>query len=98
MDDLKLYVSNDNEIGRLVKVVKIVSGDIGMHFGFDKCAVLIMKRGKQFHCEGNDLGNGVMIEEADEEGYKYLRILERDDIRQEKMKEKAQTSQGSAKI
>ena len=39
-----------------------------------------------------------MIEEADEEGYKYLRILERDDIRQEKMKEKVQTSQGSAKI
>ena len=98
MDDLKLYGSNDNEIGRLVKVVKIVSGDIGMHFGFDKCAVLIMKRGKQVHCEGIDLGNGVVIEEADEKRYKYLRILERDDIRQEKMKEKVQTSQGSAKI
>ena len=31
-----------------------------------------------------------MIEEADEEGYKYLGILERDDICQEKMKEKVQ--------
>ena len=31
-----------------------------------------------------------MIEEADEEGYKYLGILERDDICQEKMKETAQ--------
>ena len=47
-----------------------------------------MKRGKQVHCEGIDLGDGVMIEEADEEGYKYLGILERDDICQEKMKEK----------
>ena len=46
MDDLKLYGSNDNEIDCLVKVVKIVSGDIGMQFGFDKCAALKMKRGK----------------------------------------------------
>ena len=29
-----------------------MSGDIGMQFGFDKCAVLKMKRGKQIHCEG----------------------------------------------
>ena len=62
MDDLKLYVSNDNKIDSLVKVVKIVSGDIGMQFGFDKCAVLKMKRGKQIHCEGIDLGDGAVIE------------------------------------
>ena len=43
MDDVKLYGSNDNEIGSLVKVVKIVSGGIGMQFGFDICAVLKMK-------------------------------------------------------
>ena len=48
MDDLKLYVSYDNEIGSLVKVVKIVSGDIGMQFGFDKCAVLKMERESKF--------------------------------------------------
>ena len=63
MDDLKLYGSNDNEIDSLVKVVKIVSGDTGMKFGFHKCAVLKMKRGKQVHCEGIDLGDGVVIEE-----------------------------------
>ena len=90
MDDLKLYGSNDNEIDCLVKVVKIVSGDTGMQFGFDKFAVLKMKRGKQVHCEGIDLGDVVVIEEADEEGYKYLGILERDDICQEKMKRKVQ--------
>ena len=39
MNNLKLYGSNDNEIESLVKVVKIMSGDIGMQFGFDKCAV-----------------------------------------------------------
>ena len=90
MDDLKLYGSNDNEIDCLVKVVKIVSEDTGMQFGFDKFAVLKMKRGKQVHCEGIDLGDVAVIEEADEEGYKYLGILERDDICQEKMKGKVQ--------
>ena len=89
MDDLKLYGSND-EIGSLVKVVKIVSGDIGMQFGFDNCVVLKMKRGKQVHCQDIDLGDHVVIEEADEEGYKYLGSLERDDICQEKIKEKVQ--------
>ena len=52
MDDLKLYSSNDNGIDNLVKVVKIESGDIRIQFGFDKCAVLKMKRGKQDHCDG----------------------------------------------
>ena len=49
-----------------------------------------MKRGKKIHCEGIDLGDGVVIEEAHEEGYKYLGILERDDIYQEKIQEKTQ--------
>ena len=43
MDDLKLCGSNDNEIDRLVKVIKIVRGDNGLQFGF---TVLKMKRGK----------------------------------------------------
>ena len=90
IDDLKLYGSNNNEIDSVVKVVKIVSGVIGMQFGFDKCAVLKMKIGKQVHCEDIDLGDGVVIEGADKEGYKYLEILERADICQEKMKEKVQ--------
>ena len=34
MDDLRLYGNNDNEIDSVVKVVKIVSADIGMQFGF----------------------------------------------------------------
>ena len=71
LNDLKLYVSNDNEIDRLVKVVEIVLGDIGMQFEFDKCLLLKIKKGKQVHCEGIDLEDGVVIEEADDKGYKY---------------------------
>ena len=42
------------------------------------------------HYEAIDLGDGVEIGEADEEGCKYLGILKGDDICQEKMKEKVQ--------
>ena len=58
------------------------------------------ERGKQVHCEGINLGDGVVIEETVEEGYKYLEILEegykylgiieRGDICQGKMKENVQ--------
>ena len=61
MDDLKVYGSNDNKIDSLVKVVKIVSGDNGMQFGFGKYPVLKMKRGKQVSGEGIDLGDGVVM-------------------------------------
>ena len=74
----------------LVTLVKIVSGDIAMKFGCDKGAVLKLEREKQVHCEGIDLGDGVVIKEADEEGYKYLGILERHEVFQEKMKKKVQ--------
>ena len=36
-----------------------------MQPGFDKCAVLKMRRGKQVHCEVSDLGDVIMTEEAD---------------------------------
>ena len=90
MDESKLCGSNDNEIDSLVKLVKIVPEDIGMHFGFEKCVVLKMKRGKQIHCECIDLGDGVTIKETDDEKCKCLGMLERDDIYQEKMKKKVQ--------
>ena len=63
MENVKLYGSNDKKINSLVKVVKIVSGDIGIQFGLDKCAVLKMKRGKQVNCEGIDLGDCAVTDE-----------------------------------
>ena len=89
MDDLKFNVNNDNEIDNLVKVVKFVFGDNEMQFEFDKYAVLKMKRRKQVHCEGIDLGDGVGIEQGDEEENKEIpEILEMNHICHEKMKEK----------
>ena len=42
----------------LVQTVRIVSDNIGMKFGLDKCAVLIMKRGKKVESDGIDLPDG----------------------------------------
>ena len=43
MNDLKPY-----EIDNLVKVVRFVSGDISVRFGFDKCAMLDMEGDSNF--------------------------------------------------
>jgi hypothetical protein len=45
MDDLKLYGSSVDELESLIYVVSIFSKDIGMEFGLDKCAVLVLKQG-----------------------------------------------------
>ena len=52
MDDLKLYSSSEKELESLVYTVESYSRDIGMEFGMDKCAVLMMKGGKRIHGEG----------------------------------------------
>ena len=88
MDDLKLYTSNKNQLDSLVKVVKIFSEDIGMEFGLNKCAILELKRGKVVKSEGLNLGEAGFIQEADPEGYKYLGILQLDQILENKMKKK----------
>ena len=88
MDDLKLYGSNQNEIYSLVKTVEIMTKEIGMKFGINKCGVLAMKRGKKVECNGIELENGNEIGQIGKEEYKYLGILEEGGICQEKMKKK----------
>ena len=58
-----------------------------MNIDMDKCTVLKMKRGKQVKYARIDLGESMMIKEANQEVYKYLRILERVDVCQDEMKE-----------
>ncbi|KXJ09461.1 Retrovirus-related Pol polyprotein from type-1 retrotransposable element R2 [Exaiptasia diaphana] len=88
MDDLKLYGRSEEELEKLVDVVHVFSRDIGMEFGLDKCAVLILKQGSKVHCEGILLPDGKEMSEMDESGYKYLGVLEGADIMQKEMKQK----------
>ena len=88
MDDLKLYGRSEQELESLIDVVRVFSRDIGMELGLDKCAVLVLKQGIKVCCEGIVLPDGQMMGEVDENGYKYLGVLEGADIMQKEMKEK----------
>ena len=88
MDDLKLFGKNEGEIESLVNTVRIFSDDIRMEFGLKKCGVILMKRGKLVEFDGTVLPNDKAMQSVDEDGYKYLGILELDDIMHQEMKGK----------
>ena len=85
MDDLKLYGKSQDEIDALLGLVQEYSNDIGMQFGMDKCAVLGIKKGKS---SGVELPSGDMMNEVDDEGYKYLGVLQDAVAKNKEMKEK----------
>ena len=65
MDDLKLYGKDKDELEKLVDVVSVFSRDIGMEFGLEKCAVLLMKARMKEDCDGIELLDGQMIKDVD---------------------------------
>ena len=87
MNDLKLYSGSEKGLGSLVQTVRVFSEDIGMEFGIDKCAMLVMEKGKNGKSVGIELPNGKIIKSLQEgESYKYLRIIEADKFLEEKIK------------
>ena len=81
MDDLKLYSTSERGLDSLVQTVRVFSEDIGMEFGIEKCAMLVMEKGKIVK-----LPDGKVIKSLQEcESYKYLGILEADKFLEEKM-------------
>ena len=91
MGDIKLFAKNEKELETLILTVRIYSRDIGMEFGIEKCAMLVMKSGKRQLTDGMELPNKDEIKTlAENETYEYLGILEADTIKQAEMKEKIQ--------
>ena len=89
MDDIKLFAKNEKELETLIHTVRIYSQDIGMEFGIEKCAMLVMKSGKRHMTDGMELPNHDKIWMlGEEETYKYLGILEADSIKQVEIKDK----------
>ena len=89
MDDIKLYAKNESGLDALVQSVRIVSNDIGMEFGVEKCAMLVIKRGKVVESNGIDLPNNETIKSIHEEnGYKYLGVMEANQVLSGQMKER----------
>ena len=77
------------ELDLLVQSVRIFSTDIRMAFGIEKCAAVKISKGRVVESEGIELPNGDTIKGLEEnDGYKYLGILESDMIKNSEMKEK----------
>ena len=59
-----------------------------MQFGIDKCAMLVMKKGKIVNSDGIQLPNDKVIKSLEGETYKYLGVLEADEVMVNEMKDK----------
>ena len=91
MDDIKLFLKNEKEMETLIHTVRIYSQFIGMEFGMEKCAMLVMKSGKRYITEEMELQNQDKIRTLGANAaYKYLGILEAETINQMEMKDKIQ--------
>ena len=76
MDDLKLYSQSEKGLDSLVQTVRGFSEDAGVEFGKEKCAMLVMEKGKIVKSFGIELPTGKVIKLLQEgESYKYLEIL-----------------------
>ena len=62
------------------------SKDIGMEFWINKCGAVILQRGKIVRCTVVILPGGKLMKTIDDEGFKYLGILESDKIKENEMK------------
>ena len=61
MYDIKLYSKSEKALDSLIQTVRIFSNNIGMQFGFDKCAMLVMKKGKIMKSKDIQLLNDQVI-------------------------------------
>ena len=89
MDDIKLFAKNRGELETLFNEVREYSEDIGMEFGIEKCAIMVMHKGRLSMTEGIELPDNNKIRALTaQDRYKYLGVLECDTIKREEMKEK----------
>ena len=86
MGDLKLYGNDERQIDSLINTVRVFSDGIRMEFGLKKCAVVVMKRGKVVKNDGVDLPDRGRMKSIEEDGYKYLGILEYNEVLHAEMK------------
>ena len=66
MDDLKLYSRSEKGLDSLVQTVRVFSEAIGMEFGIEKCAILVMEKGKIVKSVGIEFPDGKAIKSLQE--------------------------------
>ena len=78
---------SEKGLDSLLQTVRVFSEDIELEFGREKCAMLVMEKGKIVKSAGTEVPDGNVIKSLQEdEYYKYLGILEPDKFLEEKMK------------
>ena len=87
MNDLKLLRRNEDNLENEIKIVKIISKDINMHFGLEQCARICLKRQapKQNIYIGSTFKKGIQEQYLRES---YLGIEESHDMHHKNEKEK----------
>ena len=87
MDYLKLYSRNEKELDSLVQTKRGFIEDIEIDFGIEKCAMVVIDKGKIVKSVGIELPDGKAIKSIQEgESYKHLETLEADRFLGEEMK------------
>ena len=73
---MKLYCRNEKGLVLLVQILGVVSRDIGMEFGIEKCAIFVTEKETIVKSAGIELQDGKVIKSIHEgESYKYLGIF-----------------------
>ena len=73
MDDLKLHSRREKGLDSLVQTIRVCIEDIGIEFGIEKCAMLVMGKGKIVKSVGIELPDGKVIKSLQEgESCKFL--------------------------
>ena len=81
MEDLKLCGKTECKLQSLIHTVWIMSKDIGMEFGMDKCNTVRIKKGKICDMEDTEIRNGQQMKQNEGGGYKYLGIIQDNEIK-----------------
>ena len=86
MDDIKISGKNAKNLEALVQTIRIITEDMKMEFGIDKCAAVNLVKGRTTQTEGIKLPDDRTIKDIGMTPYKYLGILECDNIKHLEMK------------
>ena len=80
--NIKAFTKNERELEFLMQTIKIYSQDVGMEFGIEKCAMLMIKSGKREIAGGIGLPNQENNRTfGEKKNYKYLIMLKPDTIK-----------------
>ena len=87
-NDLKIFTRTEVHLSKALSTVKTFTDDINMEFSLDKCAIAVMKGGKQIKNQNMPIDDKISIQSHEEAAYKYIGVDENDGIQHSAMKEK----------